>query len=74
METGTLDVEGRGLTCLPANLFVDTRMLSAVTRAKFNGNKFQVLFAKRGIGPFGLCDLVECTACKKEEPYCLVNV
>ncbi|CAN0069149.1 unnamed protein product, partial [Ectocarpus sp. 8 AP-2014] len=43
LETGTLDVEGRGMTSLPPGLFQDDRTLSAVTRAKLSGNKLQTL-------------------------------
>ena len=42
METGTLDLEGRGVTSLPPGLFQDDRALSAVTRVKLSGNKLQV--------------------------------
>ncbi|CAB1109033.1 unnamed protein product [Ectocarpus sp. CCAP 1310/34] len=43
LETGTLDVEGRGVTSLPPGLFQDDRALLAVTRAKLSGNKLQTL-------------------------------
>ena len=42
MGTGTLDLEGRGLTSLAAGLFDNDRALAAVTRAKLSDNKFQV--------------------------------
>lgn len=42
LETGTLDLEGRGLTLLAVGLFSDERALSAVKRAKLSGNKLQV--------------------------------
>ncbi|CAM9618925.1 unnamed protein product [Scytosiphon promiscuus] len=43
LETGTLDLEGRGVSLLPPGLFDDARMLSAVTRAKLSGNKLLTL-------------------------------
>lgn len=42
LETGTLDLEGRGLASLSPGLFEDARALSAVTRAKLKGNKLKV--------------------------------
>lgn len=45
LETGTLDLEGKGLTSLPPGLFQDGRTLSAVTRAKLSANKLQVIAA-----------------------------
>lgn len=42
LETGTLDLEGRGLTLLAVGLFSDERALSAVKRAKLSGNTLQV--------------------------------
>lgn len=48
METGTLDLEGRGLTSLPPALFENARMLTAVTRAKLSGNKLRVSFVAEG--------------------------
>eukprot|EP00752_Nemacystus_decipiens_P004155 g3802.t1 len=43
LETGTLDLEGQGLTSLSPALFQDSRTLSAVTRAKLSANKLQTL-------------------------------
>eukprot|EP00904_Undaria_pinnatifida_P014185 jgi/Undpi1/9898/HiC_scaffold_28.g12352.m1 len=43
LETGTLDLEGRGLTSLAPELFEDARVRSAMTRAKLSGNKLQTL-------------------------------
>ena len=42
METGTLDLEGRGLTSLSPGLFEDARARSTMTRAKLSGNKLKV--------------------------------
>lgn len=46
LETGTLDLEGRGLTSLAPELFEDARVRSAMTRAKLSGNKLQVCHPK----------------------------
>lgn len=49
LETGTLDLDGQGLTSLPSGVFQDARTLSAVTRAKLSGNKLQVRACTRGM-------------------------
>lgn len=45
LETGSLDLEDRGLSSLGPALFEDERTLASVTRAKLSGNKLKVLLA-----------------------------
>lgn len=64
LETGTLDLEGKGLTSLSQGLFQDGRTLSAVTRAKLSANKLQVgmVTSLHRWGSFWSGDVLLCVA------------